>query len=308
MYDIPILFLIFNRPDTTEKVFSKIREIKPGKLYIAADGPRQNKVGEVEKCREARAVLDGIDWECDVKTLFRDENLGCKVAVSEAITWFFQNEEMGIILEDDCLPNNSFFLYCKETLEKYKNEDSVMMISGDNFQKGQKRGTASYYFTKFPHIWGWASWRRAWNRYDVNMKDFPLFLEQKVIENIFPNDKLLQDYWIANFNRTYQGGLDTWDYQWVYTIYKNNGLCVAPNYNLISNIGFREDATHTKTLESSVANMPTQEIESIKHPDFIVIDSKADEFSRNYVFFVPSIESNGIVYRIAKKLKRIIWK
>src|SRR4030042_6453503 len=149
----PVLFLIFNRPDTTEKVFDEIRKAKPKKLFVAADGPRQDKQGEKEKVGRARQiVIDGIDWDCEIKTLFRDKNLGCKVAVSSAINWFFENEEMGIILEDDCLPHQSFFRFCGELLEKYKDDERIMVISGENLLFGRKRTNYSYYFSRYYHI------------------------------------------------------------------------------------------------------------------------------------------------------------
>ena len=162
MISTPVLFLIFNRPELTEKVFQKIQDAQPKYLFVAADGPRDNKYGEKDLCEKTRAVvLENITWECEVKTLFRTENLGCRTAVSSAINWFFENVEEGIILEDDTVPDNSFFSYCQALLEKYRNHEQIMMITGDNFQDGIKRGNGSYYFSRYVHIWGWASWRRA---------------------------------------------------------------------------------------------------------------------------------------------------
>ena len=178
----PILFLIFNRLDTTRRVFEEIRKQKPRQLFVASDGPRVNKDGEreiVEKTR--KLVLDNIDWECEVKTLFRGENLGCKIAVSSAIDWFFENIEEGIILEDDCLPAQSFFGYCEELLEKFREDGRISVISGDNFQFGWRNTSDSYYFSKNCHIWGWATWRRAWERYDVEMKTYPNFKKKEKI-------------------------------------------------------------------------------------------------------------------------------
>ncbi len=163
MFQTPILFLIFNRPDTTKRVFESISRVKPTKLYIAADGARKNKVGEVLLCQETRNIIELIDWECEIKTLFRTENLGCKIAVSSAIDWFFENEEQGIILEDDCLPHPSFFGYCETLLNYYKDDLRIGHIGGDNFQKGKKRGEGSYYFSQYYFIWGWAIWKLAWN-------------------------------------------------------------------------------------------------------------------------------------------------
>lgn len=309
MKETAVLFLIFNRPDTTERVFEAIRQAKPKRLYVAADGPRDNKEGEFEKCKKTREIATKVDWDCEVKTLFRDSNLGCGRAVSEAISWFFSHEEMGIILEDDCLPHPSFFSYSEELLIKYKDEDRVMMISGDNFQQGKRRGKGSYYFSEFPHIWGWASWRRAWDKYDFKISDYQKFIEQNIIEDIFPIDKPLQDFWIENFNRVYNGNFDTWDYQWVYCILKNGGLSIAPNVNLISNIGFRADATHTMSPEDRLANMPISDIGKISHPDFIIVNGIADKFTRDHLFFLPPTGfQSGILERVYRKIKSKLWK
>lgn len=275
--ETPILFLIFNRPDTTQRVFNEIKKAKPSKLYVAADGPRENKEGERELCIKTRNIIGQIDWKCDVIKLFRDENVGCKIAVSSAIDWFFENEEQGIILEDDCLPHESFFPFCEEMLKFYKNDERVSMISGDNFQFGWKNTDDSYYFSKYCHIWGWATWRRAWNEYDVEISDLPEFIEQNKIANIF-NDKKLQKYWLKILKNVYNGKINTWDYQWSYSIWKQDGLCVLPNMNLISNIGCGS-GTHVSNGgdKSDVANMPTYEIEfPLIHPKSIERNNVAD--------------------------------
>lgn len=272
----PVLFLIFNRPDATQRVFDEIKKAKPLRLYVAADGPRSNKEGESDRCEETRKIIRQVDWECEVATLFREENLGCKKAVSSAIDWFFGQEEEGIILEDDCLPDPSFFGYCQELLEKYRDDDRVMMISGDNFQDGAMRGDGSYYFSKNVHIWGWASWRRAWNKYDVTMRSYPEFRKQGRIESVFQG-KILQQYWLSIFDSVFSGKIDTWDYQWVYAVWANGSLSIIPNVNLISNIGFRNDATHTRGTESEFANMDTKALGAINHPRFVMQDRRADD-------------------------------
>lgn len=255
----PILFIIFNRPETTKKVFEVIRQAKPKKLFIAADGPRDSKPNEKELCEKVKKIATQIDWDCEVKTLFREKNLGCGKAVSSAITWFFENVEEGIILEDDCLPDLSFFKFCSELLDKHRLDEKVFMISGDNFLPESLRLKESYYFSKFAHIWGWATWRRAWKKYDFQMKDFPIFLSQKKITEIW-KDRNTQKYWLEKFNEVYKHKIDTWDYQWVYTIWKNNGFSIAPNVNLISNIGFGIEGTHTLNKNDSSANLNTNKI------------------------------------------------
>ena len=168
-----VLFLVFNRPDTTLKIFNAIRDLKPSRLYLASDGPRKNIDGEKEKVDIVRKIVTAVDWDCDVKTLFREKNLGCGVGVSEAITWFFQNEKEGIILEDDDLPHPDFFIFCESMLDRYRNNHEILTISGNNFQNGNIRGEASYYFSKYFHSWGWASWRRSWEIYSREILFWP---------------------------------------------------------------------------------------------------------------------------------------
>ncbi len=264
----PILFLIFNRPDTTERVFEEIRKAKPKRLFVVADGPRNEE--EREKCKAARAVVEKIDWDCEVKKNYSDKNLGCKIRVSSGIDWFFKNVEQGIILEDDCLPSQSFFRFCEELLEKYKDDKRVMMISGDNFQFGKNKAPHDYYFSrKFFHIWGWATWRRAWKHYDVDMKKWPEAKSNKILDGIF-EDEAEKNRQIKIFEKVYAGEIDTWDSQWVFTCIKNKGFSIVPNKNLISNIGFDKRATHT-TNESNLANIPTGEILfPMKHPEYFI--------------------------------------
>ena len=300
-FNRPILFIIFNRPDVTIKVFDQIRKIKPQRLFVAADGPRKEKKREAEKCLETRNIVKNIDWDCKVDTLYREENLGCKRAVSTAISWFFENVEDGIILEDDCLPNQNFFFFCQEMLIKYRNDQRVMHISGDNFQFGEIFGDGSYYFSKMVHVWGWASWRRAWNKYDVSIKSYPLFREQKQLDSIFKDSNLVL-YWKRIFESAFENRIDTWDYQWVYSVLCNNGLAIIPNYNLIKNIGFGSDATHTKEQDNLFSNMETEEVSNILHPSFVLVNSEADG---NYInrFIFPNSNKKRNIYR---KLKGFI--
>lgn len=274
-FSTPILFIIFNRPDTTRQVFEAIRKIKPTKLYIAADGQRLNKAGEAELCEETRKITENIDWECEVFRKHSDKNLGCKFNMSGAIDWFFENEEEGIILEDDCLPNDSFFNFCQELLEKYRNTDKVKMISGNNFQFGNKYGEASYYFSNFPNIWGWATWRRSWQEYDMDMKSYPEFKKNKEIENIF-TDKKIQRFMIGLFDKLYKNEMNTWAGRWVYSIYNSKGVSISPNINLVSNIGFSENATNTKT-DKLLENIKTEKLEMIVHVKEVAVNKEADE-------------------------------
>lgn len=246
MTQSPILFIIFNRPDTTRRVFEAIRQARPSKLFISADGPRAHKAGESEKCAVTRAIVENIDWPCEVKRNYSEKNLGCKIGVSSAINWFFENVEEGIILEDDCLPNQSFFSFADAMLQRYRENEQVMLVRGTNLQFGKSIGDGSYYFSKSPHIWGWATWKRAWKKYDIEMSDLDAFVSSEKIYEIF-SDKKIANFWISIFKHVRDGKIDTWDTQWAYTVIKSEGLAVVPNVNLIENIGIGSDATHTTT-------------------------------------------------------------
>ena len=272
----PVLLLIFNRPDSTRKVFERIREVKPRQLFIAADGPRDGNQLDAIKSSETRRIVENVDWECDVKTLFREHNLGCGRAVSEAITWFFLRVEKGIILEDDCLPESSFFHFASEMLVKYADEQKILHISGLNLQRGVVRGDHSYYFSKYPSIWGWATWSDRWNFYDFFVSDWPM--EKKNIQHYLNTDKFEWYYHRMNFTNSHLNKVNTWDYQWVYQALKRQKLSIVPNVNLIKNIGVGVDATHTDS--TSIQHfLDTEELSfPLDHPENITADIAADHF------------------------------
>jgi len=294
----PVLFIIFNRPDTTNKVFDKIRQAKPPRLYVAGDGPRQGYKGEKEKVTKARKIATDVDWICEVKTLFSEKNLGCKNGVSTAINWFFNHEEKGIILEDDCLPHLDFFSFCENLLNYYSKDERVSAITGNNFQNGQWRGKASYYFSKYSHCWGWATWRRAWQHNDSNIKFWPAWKNSRDWLNYIP-DKVERKYWQKIFDRVYDDDIDTWDYPWEASRQYKGSIVATPNVNLVSNIGFGEGATHTKSKNSQFSKMPTYELNPIIYPKKVERDFIADQwtfdhhyggkylrFPFNYVMFI----------------------
>ncbi|MDR7920716.1 glycosyltransferase family 2 protein [Thermosynechococcus sp. HY213] len=302
-----VLFLIFNRPHTTQRVFEAIRQVRPPRLYVAADGPRADREGEAEKVAEVRRIATQVDWPCEVKTLFREKNLGCKVAVSSAITWFFEHEEKGIILEDDCLPHPDFFRFCDELLEYYKQDERVWVITGNNFQDGQWRGKASYYFSKYSHCWGWATWKRAWSKYDVNISFWPAWSKSSAWQNLHFNS-VEEEYWRKIFNRVYSSEINTWDYQWTACVWYHGGLTATPNVNLVSNIGFGSDATHTKTAGHIHANLPVFPIGEIQHPSEVAVDVEADKYTFNEHFGGKFIHSPLSVTRLFKeKLYRFLF-
>lgn len=298
----PVAFLIFNRPDTTEQVFAEIAKAKPQKLLVVADGPRADHPEDAQKCAAARAIIERVDWDCEVLTNYSDVNLGCKRRVSSGLDWVFENVEEAIILEDDCLPSQSFFWFCQELLEYYRNNTMVMHISGSNFQFGHKWCKGSYYFSNYAEVWGWATWRRAWKFYDVDMKTFPEFLKENKIKNIFKIN-IVQRYWLEIMSKTFNGTIDTWDYQWMYTVWSQNGFCIFPNVNLISNIGFRNDGTHTFDGNHKCANMVTYDFFNIIHPNSIKICKKADKFHTHirFVYELTFIDNIKNILSIAEK-------
>ncbi len=272
----PVLFIVFSRLDTTLRVLEQIRQAKPPRLYLTADGPRKDRVGEDLKCIQTReAVLAGIDWECEVKTRFLDENVGPKMAISSAVSWFFEHEEEGIILEHDCLPASSFFRFCDELLEKYRNDTRIWLISGSNLLKDRKWNEASYYFSQLTNGWGWATWRRSWEQYDPHLTHYTEEEVHEQLKKVF-DDPFIIDTWTYLFTATKSGKIDTWDYQAGFAHMLNNGLNIVPNNNLVSNIGFGELAENTTDAESVFASIPLQEIGTIVHPKYMLPEKEAD--------------------------------
>lgn len=295
----PVAFLIFKRPDTTKKVFEAIRKAKPHKLLVVADGPRADRPGEAEKCAATRAVIDGVDWDCEVLKKYSDTNLGCGPCVATGISWVFEQVEEAIILEDDCIPHHTFFHFCEELLEKYRHNQSILHISGTNYQFGRSRTKYSYYFSRYPAIWGWASWRRAWNHYDFYMKKWPDLRNTSWLNDFHKSSKIAQ-YWTKTFDQL-EVNKHSWDGQWVFSSWLQNGLAITPNCNLISNIGFNAEATHTTSEVVVQANMPTKALDfPLKHPPSITWNKQADDFMFNS-FFQPSL-----LTRVERKIKRTL--
>ncbi|SEF98934.1 hypothetical protein [Parabacteroides chinchillae] len=288
MYNTPILFLIFSRPDTTIRVFERIRQIKPTRLYVAADAARENNPDEIKRCEETRAIISKIDWPCELKTLYRIKNLGCKVAVSEAITWFFEQEEYGVILEDDCLPDLSFFPFCEELLVKYKDDDRIGHIGGNNFFPGIVDKGLSYDFCSISHIWGWASWRRVWKNYDVN---FSYWEESK--KNQLKRKSLFKSlreeiYFSSFIEDTLAGdkGINTWDVQYWFMLRTQNQLCLYPSVNLVTNIGLNSiGATHMSSKNSKLHIESMQINFPLLHPKYVLANKIIDDKTVRKNFF-----------------------
>jgi hypothetical protein len=257
-FDTPVLYLVFNRPEHTRRSFEAIRARRPSRLFIAADGPRPHVPTDAERTEEVRRIATAVDWPCEMTTLFRDKNYGAALAVSGAVSWFFSNVEEGVILEDDCVPNADFWAFCQALLFPYKENENIMAICGANFQRGANRGSASHYLSKYPHCWGWASWRRAWEHYDHN-----LLCDRKKVLNIlfktFWMNPPVLGYWLTAMANLRKGRWDAWDYRWYLSLWATGGRAALPNANLVRNIGFDEDATHT-VQENLKANLETHSL------------------------------------------------
>ena len=274
----PILLITFNRPETTRLVLEEIRKYRPEELYIAADGPRAGVEHDAERCRAVRELAGNVDWKCRVHTLFQEQNLGCQAAPVKAISWFFETEEEGIILEDDCVPTQDFFRFAEQMLTIYREDSRIMHIAGMNFQDGIRRGCGDYFFTHQPFCWGWATWRRAWKEFQLDMPDFPEYRKENKIAEIFPRERYPRWRYMRLFQKCYEKSpyfKDVWDFQWTYAIFRKKGLCIVPNYSLVSNIGM--EGTHFIPAElcgTEVRPMP----EKIVFPPEIAVDPEADGY------------------------------
>ena len=276
----PVALIIFNRPDKTQKVFDEIAKAKPGKLFVIADGPRKDHPGDNEKCIAARKLIDQVNWDCEVFKNYSDTNLGCGRRPATGISWVFENVEQTIILEDDCIPSLTFFRYCEEMLERYKDDERVMTICGMKTIYGEdKPNPFSYSFRLMGHFWGWATWRRAWQHYDFKLKLWGELRNSSWLLDILENPMAVE-YYVDKFDRAYNcnGNIDYWDYQWLFTCLSQKGLSIVPNKNLINNIGFGEDATHTKSIinHQKFVNLAKEEmVFPLKHPPYVVFDKGA---------------------------------
>jgi len=298
-----VLFIIFNKINETKEVFNQIKKQKPTRFFIAADGPRPTKEGEREKCKYIRQwVLDNIDWECEVKTLFREQNVGCGRGPSEAISWFFEHVSEGIILEDDCLPNETFFKFCAELLEKYRDNPTISIISGNNFQEVQPMAIEeSYYYSIFPSSNGWATWKRSWEGFELTISNWNS-VDKKALRKYLFKEKKYAQWWIDFFDQmavaVYE---DAWDIQFHYYCMIRHQLAIIPKANLVKNIGYGPDATHSKDPTSYFANVPTYVIQfPLRHPAAFTRNYQADVFIQENLFGVVDIDTNF------KKFKRFI--
>jgi hypothetical protein len=281
--DVPVLLIVFNRPDVTRRVVAALRTVRPRTLLVAADGPRAGRVGEAALCAEVLAtVRQGVDWDCELVEDVAPENLGCRRRVASALDWALGREDTVIVLEDDCVPHPSFFPYCEELLGRYAEDERIMHIAGANFLFGG-RVAHSYYFSRFNFCWGWATWRRAWRCYDGTMSDWPA-LRAGGLAAAFRDDPRAVAYWTARFDEA-RDGADSWAFRWTLSMWAQGGLSVVPRVNLISNVGFGVEATHTVSRASALANLPVEALSfPLRHPLQVRQDEEADHWVQRAIY------------------------
>jgi hypothetical protein len=276
---IPLLLLAWRRPHTLRQVIDALRPVAPKLIFVACDGPNPERPGEAEKVNATRQMIEHeIDWPCQIERLYSDTNQGCRLGVSSAISWFFEQVEEGIILEDDCVPHTDFFLYCANLLDRYRNDGRIWCLSGSNFQNGLWRGDGSYYFSQYNHCWGWATWRRCWQHYDGDLQQWPALRNSGLLDSIF-DDPIERRYWSRIWQRLLdECKPDSWAYRWTFSVLANGGLTALPNVNLVRNVGFGMDATNTSGREAIAPNL-IGGLSMTKHPAFILRDAEADRYT-----------------------------
>lgn len=306
MINTPIAYIVFNRPRHTRRSFAAIRTRRPGKLFIIADGPRSNHPEDAENCQEVRHIVEHIDWPCEVHRNYAESNLGLKRRVGSGLNWVFEQVDRAIVLEDDCLPHPDFFDFCETLLDRYENDERIRVITGNNFQDGQRRGTAAYYFSKYPHCWGWASWRRAWRQYQGDLPFWPEWRASQEWCRKLP-DRIERSYWFNIFEKVHRNGFDSWAYPWLACVWYHGGLTVTPNVNLVTNIGFGPDGTHTVT-EHDQEGIPSHPLGPMIHPDQVEQDKQADRYVFDQVFGGKERRLAGRLFKLShwviRKLKR----
>lgn len=303
---VPVLLMGFNRPDTMAVVLDRLREVQPRKLFVAVDGPREDRTGEAEKVQQCRDLVDTIDWECEVRTLFRDRNLGCGLGVTTNISWFFEQVEEGIILEDDIVPDPSFFGYCEELLDRYRDDQRVFAISGCNYvpPSAETHPDLPYRFSRVPHIWGWATWRRSWQQHQLDIRDWRTRLPIRRIWADVRYSLPGTAYWVSTFELLGRGQIDTWDGQLVLAAMARGQLTVTPNVNLVDNIGFGSTATHT--VEDREELQPRGQAPVPLREAPVVVDERADTWTRKHHYRATWLGLAGQAARYVKaKTRRV---
>jgi hypothetical protein len=305
--ETPVALLIFKRPDTTQLVFEAIRQVQPQRLLIVSNYPAPGDPEALERCLQARAICDRIDWPCTVSRTYADSYLSCKTRIASGLDWVFQQVDRAIILEDDCVPHPSFFYYCQDLLAYYRHDQRVMAITGDNFSVPQRDTRYSYYFSRYTHFWGWATWQRAWQHYDVTLSQLPEMDAQGWLAGLLPNPKALA-WWRKTLQSVYDGQKDTWDYPWLLSCWRQNGLCIVPKVNLVTNLGFRADATHNRDELDWRAHLPVQAMPlPLQHPPYIMRDDRADcAIQARYYDYIAAKQQRPLSYRLRRKWRQMV--
>jgi len=308
MSHTPVALIIFNRPQTTERVFAEIARAKPKKLLIIGDGPRTDRPEDVEKCAAVRAIVERVDWQCEVLKNYSETNLGCGRRPATGISWVFEQVEQAIILEEDCVPHPTFFRFCDELLDRYREDERVMHIAGTNFLFGQKQTSHSYFFSHHNTCWGWATWRRAWQHFDMALKLWPKLRDTSWLLDIV-GDVRAKEFWEKVFVRAHarNGDVDYWDYQWTFACWAQSGLSVLPTRTLVSNIGFGQDATHTKSTNAKRAFLFAEEMTfPLQHPPSVIRDHEADRLFIEQVVLANLPNKPGFYHRLRRKCSAVL--
>lgn len=280
----PVALLVFNRPEHTRKVFQRLREIKPKRLFIIADGPRSDK--ERELCSEVRKITEEIDWDCEVERKYSEVNMGCDPCSTAGLDWILSKVDRVIFLEDDGLAHPDFFPYCSELLERYKDDERIMMISGDNFQQHNPSFACpeSYYFTQIPYMHGFAVWRRSWRLYDEKMTAWPEVKRRGLLTSTF-RDYAVRAHFSYKFDQYFSNKLTNWDGKWLFAFTLNRGVSICPRVNLVTNIGYGPGATNSTNADDWKANLPSGPLtRPFIHPNGIRIDEGAEAYAFAHVF------------------------
>jgi hypothetical protein len=302
-----VAYIVFNRPEHTDRTFAVLRKQRPARLFIIADGPRPGHATDEKRCAAVRRIVDAVDWPCEVYRNYADHNLGLKRRVSSGLDWVFEQVERAIILEDDCVAHPDFFTFCDTLLEHYADDARVAVVTGNNFQNGRRRGEASYYFSKYNHCWGWATWSRAWRLYQDDLPFWPEWRESSAWKRQAP-DRVERTYWEGIFDRVHAEDIDSWAYPWTACVWYRNGLTATPNVNLVSNIGFGSESTHTALADSPFAAMATGELGAITHPASVIPDVRADRYVFDRTFGGRHRRFPGALLRLPRKVSAYLYR
>ncbi|MDZ4816300.1 MAG: glycosyltransferase family 2 protein [Verrucomicrobiota bacterium] len=300
--DLAVAVIVFNRPRHAARLLATLEQVKPNKLFVIADGPREGGADDA-KCAEVRALFDRVPWDCQVFRNYSEKNLGCGPRPATGISWVFEHVDEAIILEDDCVPDLTFFPYCQELLKRYRDDNRIMQISGNNFQFGSRSFPSSYYFSNFFHCWGWATWKRAWTHFSHEMTDWNN-LDKDVFLRSIINDPAFVKSWKKTFDYAASAGRNhIWDYPWLYSCWRQKALCVLPAHNLVSNRGFDDEGgthTHGKSRYMDMVIAPLEF--PLKHPDRKVADIPSDNYTQKTMF------NNTLRYRLKRRLYMMLGK